>query len=145
MNYDPYQYDPYREYTPWQPQEQTMMAPIRKEREHAPTPSEELHYQEKPKLLRMPKEQAMLLAGSLKRWILTASLVGFAGLGWLVINNPVGTSASPIPVQQGPTQVIPAQPEPSEDGGGFFHRSHGGSHFGNDQSAQPPASGSTVS
>jgi hypothetical protein len=93
---------------------------------------------------RMPREQALVLAGKWKKYVLASSILGFGALSGLAISHQVGATTS-----QGTgsplSQTRAAHTEREEEDEGFFNQQGGGYGFGNGGSSQPPVSSSNVS
>ena len=93
-------------------------------REEVPFAPEALgQYQKIQPQLRMPKEQMVTLIRHMKQSILLISVVGFAGLGWLIAAQHAITHPSPQPMRAMPNEL------PSDDGGNFF-KQHDRTQFG---------------
>src|SRR5947209_6144737 len=103
MEKNPYEYEGYYQTVPWVPQQNQpsagSYATARSSQQRAPVPAQQRSQQkgvgQKPKLAeRMPKARALALAGTLKKWIVIASLASFSVFGGLAAYHQVGTTSS---------------------------------------------------
>ena len=87
---------------------------------------------------RMSKAEALLVIGSLKKWLVVSSVVGFGILGGLVVAHTTGVTSQT-------QQTTPTNTSTTQDNGGFFQQQQGGFGFGNGNSSQSPFSGTRTS
>jgi hypothetical protein len=98
---------------------------------------------------RMPRERALALARTLKRWLIAASLVGFGTFSGLVALHQAGQSAQASSTT--PTSSSTSSSSSSSSGTQTWSRRHrffdqqGGNTFDQNQASSNPFSGSGVS
>lgn len=103
--------------------------------------------------VRMPRAEALSVAGRLKRWVAAGAILGFGVLAGLAAGHSTGVTASQ---SQGSPAVAPSNPSSQPSSGGFFNsddsgnsgnsgNSGGGTYFGPGTSSQAPVSGSSAS
>src|SRR2546421_9785532 len=90
---------------------------------------------------KMPKQRALALARTLKRWLVVASIVGFGTFGGLVAFHQVGTTASQI--SSGSSKTNSTSSSSSKNNNNFL-KQQGGNTSGTSSSSSSSSSSKPV-
>lgn len=91
----------------------------------------------------MPKARTLALVRTFKKWLVTASLVGFFSFTGLVAYHHVGTTATQT--SSGSSQTSSSSTTSSSQKSNSFFNQPGGNNFGSNNSSQGSTSGSSSS
>ena len=125
------------------PQQRPLVSPQLRAQQPQQGPAQKGASQKPKQPERMPKARTVMLARTLKRWLVIASIVGFGTFSGLAAFHQVGTTTTQA--QQSPSKTTqPTSTSSTSSNNGFFNQQEG-NNLGSSNSSQGTTSGSNSS